>query len=343
LQAFNVTQDKQAPKLVLDQTSGLVTNQSPTITGDVFDNLSGVASLQVKARQRRIGHVTFDQQGRFSVPANLATDGSADGRHTLTFVATDSAGNAATPLVFSFTLDTKAPAITLASTSIQDGGTLVPAGTNLTGTADPTGSSLTALTYRFDSGTIVPVSFNAKTGAFDQAPDFSSLGIGAHTLTLTARDGAGNTTVTNAQCDAAQSRALDGGEPYTGRRRYRCRRHLSAEGDLLASVNAATLTSDSFLCDRLSARKSAPRSSHRTTAPLPRCSLPIPLPGASTITVHVIGSKIAAPPMACSSMRQALERRERILATAIRPSARRRCPTLQSPAASSIPDPISSP
>jgi hypothetical protein len=37
-----------APKVLLDQNSGIVTNTPPIITGHVLDNLSGVASLQVQ-------------------------------------------------------------------------------------------------------------------------------------------------------------------------------------------------------------------------------------------------------------------------------------------------------
>jgi hypothetical protein len=38
------------------------------------------------------------------------------------------------------------------------------------------------------------VSFDATTGAFDAPLDLAKLGTGAHTLTLTATDAAGNNT-----------------------------------------------------------------------------------------------------------------------------------------------------
>jgi len=60
LQAFDLTQDKQPPKLSLDQGTGLVTNQSPTITGSVIDNLSGVALLQARKVQRRAAAIGFE-------------------------------------------------------------------------------------------------------------------------------------------------------------------------------------------------------------------------------------------------------------------------------------------
>src|SRR5262249_50201111 len=131
--------------------------------------------------------------GVFSLPVPLAADGSADGAHSISFVAIDAAGNATLPLTFDFTLDTRAPVIALAPTSIQDGGTLDLA-SHLTGTVDPTGSQLTALGYRFDNGVVVPIAFDPATGAFDAALDLTTLTTGAHTLTLTALDGAGNVT-----------------------------------------------------------------------------------------------------------------------------------------------------
>ncbi len=292
LQAFDLTQDKQPPKLTVDQSSGLVTNHSPIITGGVIDNLSGVASLQAKFDGGSFASVYFDQQGKFSLPTNLATDGTADGQHTITLQATDAAGNAATPSVFAFTLDTKAPAITLASGSIQDGGTLSPAGTNLTGAADPTGSTLTALSYRFDSGTVVPISFNATTGAFDQTLDMSSLGIGAHTLTLSARDGAGNTTLAtlNVTLPNLVPLTVVGLTPINGAAdigvTYRPKVTFSR------GVNVATLTSDSFFATDSTGTKVDATIVPSADGTFASLFFTNPLPGASTITLHVQGEKI---------------------------------------------------
>jgi hypothetical protein len=196
LQAFSNTQDTVPPTIVLNQTSGLVTNNDPTITGVVTDNLSGVASVQVQLDSGTASKLSFNADGTFAVPVTLPLDGSADGQHTLTFTATDAAGNLTNPLVFNFTLATKAPQIALASTSIQDGGTLA-GGSHLTGSATvETGNALTSLTYALDGGTKMPISFDATTGAFDQAIDLTKVGTGNHTLTLTATDAAGNVNLT---------------------------------------------------------------------------------------------------------------------------------------------------
>jgi hypothetical protein len=102
LQAFNQSQDTVPPKIVLDQTSGLVINHDPTITGVVTDNLSGVASLQATLDSASAMNVAFNADGTFSVPVSLAVDGSGDGPHTPSFVATDAVGNVASPVNFTF-------------------------------------------------------------------------------------------------------------------------------------------------------------------------------------------------------------------------------------------------
>ena len=172
-------------------------------------------------------------------------DGSADGTHTLVLVAIDAAGNATDPLSFTFTLDTKAPLITLAAGSVQDGGTL-EAGARLSGAADPTGSRLASLTYRFGNDTPIPMSFDATTGAFDQALDLSKLDVGTHTLTVTARDVAGNRQPPLLNLTLADLAALTvtGLTPMDGASdvgvTYRPKVTFSRAVDL------ATLTSDSF-------------------------------------------------------------------------------------------------
>jgi VCBS repeat-containing protein len=88
LKAFDLSQDTVPPKIVLDQTSGLVTNKGPTITGDVTDNLSGAASLTVSLDGGTATNVTFDSNGSFSIPTALPLDGSADGQHSLSLIAT---------------------------------------------------------------------------------------------------------------------------------------------------------------------------------------------------------------------------------------------------------------
>ena len=184
-------QDSVPPKIVLAQNSGLVTDNNPVITGNVTDNLSGVASLTVSIDGGAPADVTFDAAGAFSVPVNLPANVSSDGAHQLAFIATDAAGNVSDPLDFSFVLDTATPVIGLAGDSVQDGGTLA-AGALLDGTVTTGGSAgLVALSYQFDGGTPMPVGFDAG-GAFDQTLELGGLATGAHTLVVSATDAAGN-------------------------------------------------------------------------------------------------------------------------------------------------------
>jgi hypothetical protein len=111
----------------------------------------------------------------------------------LSFTAVDAAGNAAAPRIVHFTLDTVAPLIEV--TEPLDGAALAR-GAALRGTANPNGSLLVELNYTFDDGRPVPLSFDAASGAFVQGLRLAELSVGDHTLIVTARDAAGNTSTT---------------------------------------------------------------------------------------------------------------------------------------------------
>src|SRR5262249_16981353 len=89
----------------------------------------------------------------------------------------------------SLTLDTRAPSLALSSPTSGPVGD----GTLLSGTAEGTGSAITALSYHLDSGTEVPIAI-ATDGSFSQVLDLSRLAVGNHPLTMTARDAGGNVT-----------------------------------------------------------------------------------------------------------------------------------------------------
>jgi hypothetical protein len=292
LQAFNLSQDTVAPKVVLDQASSLVTNTDPTISGEVTDNLSGVASLTASLDGGRAVAVALNSDSMFAVPISLATDGTADGAHTLNFVATDAAGNVASSMVFSFTLDTMAPTISLAADSIQDGGTLA-AGAVFDGTiTTESGVALNALAYVFDGGMSVPVAFDASTGAFDQALDLTHVGTGAHTLTLTATDAAGNITsdTLHVSLPAPPPLTITDLTPMMGASDVGVTNRPKVV--FSRAVDPTTLTATSFY------------ATDTTGETIPATILPFgdntgawllfsnPMPGASTITLHVQGGQI---------------------------------------------------
>src|SRR5262249_17432708 len=155
---------------------------------------------------------------------------------------------------------------------------------------------IAALSYAFDGGTVMPISFNPKDGTFDTPLDLSRLGIGAHTLALTATDAAGNTT----------SETLNLSLPHLPLLTIASLTPTNAVGNVgvpsrpqvmfSRAVNPATLTSSSFF------------ATDSTGAVVPGAVVPItdgagtvdgawllfanPLPGASTITLHVQGDQI---------------------------------------------------
>jgi Bacterial Ig-like domain len=86
------------------------------------------------------------------------------------------------------TIDSALPQVTL--TTPVDTQPLIP-GARLTGSVDGTGSTVASLSYRFDTRAEIAVPFNA-TGAFEQSLELTGLSNGAHTLTISTTDKAGN-------------------------------------------------------------------------------------------------------------------------------------------------------
>ncbi|HQU41646.1 MAG TPA: Ig-like domain-containing protein, partial [Pirellulales bacterium] len=269
----------------------MATAADPTITGRVTDNLSGTKSLTVAIDGGAATAVALDAAGNFQVPMTLAIDGTADGVHTLAFSATDFAGNASPVTSFNFTLDTKAPVIAL--TAPLAGGALT-AGAALTGTVNPTGSALVALSYMIDGGTAMPLAFDPLSGVFDQALDLSKLSAGNHSLVVTATDAAGNASQQTLGFSLASAipLSLTNFTPQIGSGdvgvTYRPQVFFSR------AIDTSTLTAADFY------------ATDTTGAVVPATIVPAgdgtfawlfftnPMPGASTITVTVDGTQIKA-------------------------------------------------
>jgi Bacterial Ig-like domain len=108
-----------------------------------------------------------------------------DGLRSLAFTSKDIAGNQST-FSLSFTLDTAAPLFTLTPLSIiKNDGKLV---------GQLTDSNLDQFSYQWDSGIAKAIGLTGSS--FNQALDFTGINNGAHILTITAIDKAGNLTVT---------------------------------------------------------------------------------------------------------------------------------------------------
>ena len=157
---------------------------TPTITGRAEPE----TLVQLYSGSQFVGNAATAANGTWQITTQLLSNGN----HTLQAVAIDLAGNVSpvsSPL--NIAVDAVKPQLSL-TTPIANP---LKNGAKLTGTISGTGSSITLLTYRFDNKAETPLSFNATTGAFDQALDFAGIGDGSHTLTITATDLAGNTTV----------------------------------------------------------------------------------------------------------------------------------------------------
>lgn len=123
--------------------------------------------------------VTADASGNFSV-----AHGFPDGSHTITATATDASGNVGPASAErTFTVDTVAPAAPAIGTPTQDA-TLTDSFVALGGTSEPRA----LVTLREGARVVATVSADA-TGQWSTA---AGLGNGAHALTATATDVAGN-------------------------------------------------------------------------------------------------------------------------------------------------------
>jgi hypothetical protein len=118
-----------------------------------------------------------------------------DGGHTFSVQAKDPAGNVtATPVAYSWNIDTIAPSLTLNP---------LPSSTNATSlTVSGTNETGAAVTVSVNSGSAMPATVTGTTWSYS----FTSLIQGANSIQITASDAAGNTTVIPASitCNAAK-------------------------------------------------------------------------------------------------------------------------------------------
>ncbi len=289
LARFALTEDTQAPVVVLDDTPA-ATNANVTLQGQLLDNLSGVAGAQYRIDDGALQDLVLQDDGRFAIATAFAIDGSSDGQHTITVVARDAAGNLGSAVTRSFVLDTGAPVLTLGS--LPDQASLA-GGVRLTGAADAGQAGLTRLDYRIDDGPVRSIAFDAA-GGFDTPLLYGDLDVGTHVLTLSAQDAAGNvaTLVRTVKVDTLAAFGVMALVPTDGAGTIGV-----TQRPLLTftrAVNTATLTADSFYAtgpDGSKLEASIVPSDDGTYAWL---FFKNPMPGGARITLHVDGSKIRA-------------------------------------------------
>jgi RHS repeat-associated protein len=192
---FTLDTTVAAPSLQLAAISDTGASNSDKITKLNTPTISGTgeigATIKLTEGTVIIAQTTVGTDGKWQV----ATSQLANGTHSLIATATDLAGNispASAPL--SLVIDTLAPQLTLTNSITAN-----PLKNNakLTGTVNGTGSNLASINYAWDnSATLIPITPNS-TGGFDQGLDFTGTNNGAHILTISATDLAGNVTTTN--------------------------------------------------------------------------------------------------------------------------------------------------
>jgi RHS repeat-associated protein len=163
-------------------------NHELALTGQASDSQSPVMSVQAQVDQGPAVSLVLDAKDRFRLTTGLPLDGSADGRHTVQFQASDKAGHASKLYTVAFTLDTISPAVPAFDlTPASDSPPLGDQQTNLarvtlTGITDP------KATVRLLGTRQIAQADSQGRFRFTGVP----LAIGPNMLTVRATDGAGN-------------------------------------------------------------------------------------------------------------------------------------------------------
>jgi cyclophilin family peptidyl-prolyl cis-trans isomerase len=191
--------DTNPPTITLDPLTSTTVSSNPTITGTETDlngldqadayGLRATASVDGGAAQNVIVSTT----GQFSFTTTFATDGTADGQHTVTFIGYDAAGNASQPQSVTFTLTTtNNGSLTVTLDPGSDTGTQ---GDNITTlstiTLDGTAPDNTLVTLTQTGATTT----SSATGAYS----FTNVALtsGPNTFNVTATGPTGNSLAAN--------------------------------------------------------------------------------------------------------------------------------------------------
>src|SRR6185436_5137781 len=88
LTRFQLSQDI-TPPVIVGNSSLAVTNANLNLTGQIIDNLSGVAQAKFKVDDGFFQALTLDSQGHFSITTPFILNGTTDGLHTISISAKD--------------------------------------------------------------------------------------------------------------------------------------------------------------------------------------------------------------------------------------------------------------
>jgi cyclophilin family peptidyl-prolyl cis-trans isomerase len=187
---FSTPADQVPPTLTLQSPpSGQTDTTNPTITGTVNDNV-GLAAVEASIDNAAFTDVVSKPaNGTFTFTTGLATDGTADGAHTVQLRARDLAGNHSAAQTFTFTLKTQVAQPVFNLDPASDTG---PAGDQRTADATVT------LDGQTDAGATVTLASTGQTATADGSGKFALTGValapGPNSLTVKASDSLGNTS-----------------------------------------------------------------------------------------------------------------------------------------------------
>lgn|GEM_PF-2285290 len=192
------TESARSTAVTTDSTAPTVlASSSPAANANGWNNAAVTVTLTAtdEAGGSGVKSISYAVDGGSTVTVNGSSTSvalSTDGTHTVSYFATDVAGNAGSAQTATVRIDKVLPVASATVTPTPNGNgfnKVSPVTVNLTGT-DAT-SGVESLTYKVDSGTPVTV-----TGATASVP---VTGDGTHTVTYSALDRAGNSSGNQSQ------------------------------------------------------------------------------------------------------------------------------------------------
>ncbi len=300
LTAFSSSQDNQPPTIVLDKLPTVI-GHNIELHGQILDNLAGLQQTSLQINGGAFTPLSLDSNGRFTLTNSLPTNGTADGKNVYRFRAIDAANNTTTR-EFVFTLDTQAPILSITS---PDNNAILVDNSRLTGTAYGTGSQIVRLTYAFDAGSEMPVSFSSDNPfdnsfgssfdkSFDTVLDISRLSVGPHTLLVRTMDAAGNASQTTRQLTLTllPQFAITRFTPTDGSQDVGST--FKPQVFFSRPVDPLSLNGNNFYATDISGVKIPAKIVPSRDGSFAWLFFTNPMPGASTITVHIDGKTILA-------------------------------------------------
>ena len=210
--SLTILRDGQSPQVQVLSPQGFSAKQTFQIEGLAADQESGIREAFIRLDGGAKTMLSLDAHGRFRAPIELATDGTLDGRHTLTISAIDQAGNNSPPITWDFLWDTTGPAIRIDSPLL--GGIVNKVGL-LQGQVRDAGGAIDKLEYSLDGASPIAISARAD-GSFEQPLYTSQLRDGIHILSITASDAVGNTSKMQMSIEIKQGFRVLSHTPYDG-------------------------------------------------------------------------------------------------------------------------------